>query len=304
VISGFIMVHVTREAETPLGFMLNRVSRIVPLYWLGTFAVVLAVYIVPWSFPHALTDLPHVLLSLGFIPAADARGVFEPVLFVGWTLNFEMAFYAIFALSLFAARRYRMAVLVAGLAALFAIGRLAGETSPAGFYGNPILFEFAAGCFIGVAVRNPALRSLLDRLPARLIIAVGAAGLLATAFLPPFVMPRAIQWGIPAALIVFGVVVLDTCKPASARSIAMHLGDASYSAYLLHPFVVLSVGMLTLRLLGPGWIAAAVMMPATLIGTAIVSGLSFRIIEKPFASVLRRLFGLQQSRRAAAAVTS
>jgi peptidoglycan/LPS O-acetylase OafA/YrhL len=64
------------------------------------------------------------------------------------------------------------------------------------------------------------------------------------------------------------------------------------------------VGMLTLRILGEGWIAAAVMIPATLLGTAIVSAISFRVIEKPSASVLRRLFGLQQSRRTAAAAVS
>jgi exopolysaccharide production protein ExoZ len=304
VISGFIMVHVTREGETPAGFALNRISRIVPLYWLGTLAVVLAVLVAPWSFPNALTDPASILKSLAFIPSIDARGSFEPILFVGWTLNFEMAFYAVFALSLFAPRRYRTIALVAGLVALFAAGRLIAQTNPMSFYGNAILFEFAAGCFIGAAVRNPALKPAFGRVPAVLVVALGAAGFLASALLPESPLPRALLWGVPATLIVLGAVLLDIRKPASSRTLAAHLGDASYSAYLLHPFVVVAVGVITLKLLGQGWMAAVAMVAATLLATAVVSGLSFRLVERPSAQLLRRLFGIRPHRVDAVAASS
>ena len=113
VISGFIMWTVSRDEASPAGFLLRRIVRIAPLYWLATLAAAL------------VTTEGGVTLGLGapagdlakalfFIPAYSARSpdVVEPILSVGWTLNLEMAFYALFAASLAAPRRRRLIVLV------------------------------------------------------------------------------------------------------------------------------------------------------------------------------------------------
>lgn len=229
VISGFIMIHVTRESDTPARFALARIARIVPLYWIATVGAVLAAIVAPWSFANARIDPEAILMSIAFIPTTDARGAFEPVLFVGWTLNFEMAFYAIFAFTLFFSRRYQLLALVTGLLVLFTIGRLAGQNHVLGFYGNAILFEFAAGCIIGASVRNARFKPFLNLLPAIPVVTFGTLLLLLTTLLPESFFVRAISWGVPAMFIVLGIVLLDLRKPSLPAMVSTNLGDASYS---------------------------------------------------------------------------
>ena len=104
VISGAVMWWVARNAR-PLTFAWRRLLRIVPLYWL-VLAFVAVLWpgggIDPWlDFP-----LQDILRSFLFIPFANGArgGAVQPVLGVGWTLNLEIYFYGIFALSLFAPR--------------------------------------------------------------------------------------------------------------------------------------------------------------------------------------------------------
>ena len=102
VISGFIMVHTTmdRDDVTPWSFMAGRISRIVPAYWVATFAVFGIALVAP-----SLLRTPHLpvgelLQSLAFIPFVKDSGLTQPLLFVGWTLNYERFFYLVFAMGL------------------------------------------------------------------------------------------------------------------------------------------------------------------------------------------------------------
>ena len=111
VISGFIMVVTTSRTEfTPQKFFLLRSIRVVPLYWLATLA-----WIAYKVFEHSFQGVypAAIAKSLLFIPYSSPgfpRGVW-PILANGWTLNYEMFFYALFALSLAAPARVRLAAL-------------------------------------------------------------------------------------------------------------------------------------------------------------------------------------------------
>lgn len=73
-ISGFIMVALTdRRKVTPLSFMLDRIARIVPPYWIATAAAILASAL-GLHFYHASSDLAHLSKSLLFIPAFNHWG--------------------------------------------------------------------------------------------------------------------------------------------------------------------------------------------------------------------------------------
>jgi exopolysaccharide production protein ExoZ len=130
VISGFIMTYITRDAID--GFVRARIVRIVPLYWIATVAFVVWTKFgfnnIPVTWPHPryiygefLSFVQHdqtsffldLASSLLFIPRFDGAGsaVF-PLLGVGWTLNLEMFFYAVFAVMLVISRRW--APLLAG----------------------------------------------------------------------------------------------------------------------------------------------------------------------------------------------
>src|SRR6185437_14170487 len=93
VISGFIMVYTT--VGRPISgaeFLGRRIVRIVPLYWLLTLAVFGIALIAPTLLQFTTASWGQLLKSLFFIPFAKANGDVQPVLFLGWTLNYEMFF--------------------------------------------------------------------------------------------------------------------------------------------------------------------------------------------------------------------
>ena len=103
VISGFIMVYVSRNFSGPGGaadFAIRRVIRVVPLYWLFTGVFVALLLFWPSIFSTLKLSARHTAESFLFIPTVNNVGDYYPVLGVGWTLNYEMYFYAIFAVLL------------------------------------------------------------------------------------------------------------------------------------------------------------------------------------------------------------
>ena len=106
VISGFIMVvTVTERPQSPSQFFRHRVARIVPLYWLVTLAVFTLALVAPVLLQSTKANPAELLKSLAFIPYPRSDGQMHPLVFVGWTLNYEMMFYALFAVGMLFARK-------------------------------------------------------------------------------------------------------------------------------------------------------------------------------------------------------
>ena len=105
VISGFIMWMVTAEPVGPAQFLWHRVVRIVPLYWIATLIMA----------AHRSSSVSDTVNSLLFWPYRDANDELWPVLVQGWTLNFEMFFYLLFAAALIIPRRFQLLSLTAVL---------------------------------------------------------------------------------------------------------------------------------------------------------------------------------------------
>ena len=111
VISGFIMVYASSRwfgsARAPRVFLAHRIARIVPLYW-ATMMVYLAVLLLtPWLLNSEYLAPHFVIASFLFIPAARPDGLVQPLYSLGWTLNYEMFFYALFAIAIAFPRRPR-----------------------------------------------------------------------------------------------------------------------------------------------------------------------------------------------------
>ncbi|WP_331326040.1 acyltransferase [Methylorubrum populi] len=185
VISGFIIVHAAGPLYGRPGararFAAHRIARLVPLYWLVT-GLYLALGL---AAPALLSgeggppDGARVLASFLFWPMARPDGAVLPLYGLGWTLNYEMAFYALFALGLGLSRRGAVAWLVAALALLVLVGRLVPSPPvPLVFWSDPIILEFALGAGLALARAEGARLGTLPRL------ALAGAGLLALAAAP------------------------------------------------------------------------------------------------------------------------
>lgn len=108
VLSGAVMAMLMSQGPSGPDFLGRRLARIFPLYFLATTAA----YVVSCLLPSARTSgnvptLVDYLKSIAFIPHEARNGEIVPVLGVGWTLNYEMAFYLCCALTCYIATRHR-----------------------------------------------------------------------------------------------------------------------------------------------------------------------------------------------------
>ncbi len=252
VISSFIMVHASQRLFGTPGaaqvFLTRRTIRILPLYWLVTGLWLIVAALLARSGQAHLPRLAEIATSLGFVPyARPLDGVARPIVALGWTLNYEMFFYVVFAAFLFLRREAAVFSVAAALALLVAFGALAHPASTAlAFWSDPIVLEFALGMGIALAARHGFA---LPR-PAALALAVVAIACLAFDFarmgdvpiygVDPSGFPRLLACGLPMAALFAAIVLarpaLDTDSPL-ARPLLL-LGDASYALYLFHPLVL------------------------------------------------------------------
>src|SRR3569833_3127996 len=97
VISGFIMLHISADKfgtpGAPRDFLLRRIIRLVPLYWLFTIAMLVATVLVPGQLAHNSLNPAHTVASIGFIPWLDSTGLAHPVLGLGWLFFFVLFFF-------------------------------------------------------------------------------------------------------------------------------------------------------------------------------------------------------------------
>lgn len=145
-ISGFIINHVGARTDVgaPARFLLKRAIRIVPLYWLLTVLVGVAGQVAPsLAGAGGRPDVTRIAQSLFFVPYYDDTGEMHPVLFMGWTLNFEVFFYLLFAAALLIRHEMtRLIVLSATLVALVAAGVLLDPRGAAATtYTHPLLLD-------------------------------------------------------------------------------------------------------------------------------------------------------------------
>lgn len=247
VISGFIMVHTTAGRDVrPLPFVASRLARIVPLYWLLTLAVFVIALTVPSLLGSTTASPDHLVKSLLFIPFEKGSGAVQPMLPVGWTLNYEMFFYGLFGVSLLARDAVRVAVVCSSaIIGLVLIGQGAQPSSTiAAFYTAPIMLEFVMGMWLGVASFR---RARLSRGWAGALLAVASGVLVLGSLLYP-AGERVLWAGPPCAAIVWAAFSLEARGVALRNRLLQSLGAASYALYLSHLFITQGTAELGARL--------------------------------------------------------
>jgi exopolysaccharide production protein ExoZ len=235
VISGFVMVYASQKLfASPNGwkdFAERRILRIVPLYWLVTTLKVLVVFLTAGFALHTKLSPVTAACSYLFLPARNLDGKIEPLVGVGWTLTFEMLFYFLFTIALFL--RKNVFQFVGVILAILSIGAYFREPSwpPIAFYLNSIVLEF----FLGMLIAKVCINGIY--FPRKIVFWLLACGFVLLLVPPPqWNVPKVLISGVPACLIVWSAASLGRLEDFIPR-IVLYLGDASYSIYLIHPFV-------------------------------------------------------------------
>ena len=289
VVSGFIMFHVYREPFGMPGaaadFLRRRMIRIAPLYWILSAGLVFALWAAPGAFSTLRFDARHAVESLLFIPTRNSAGEHLPVLAVGWTLSYELYFYLLFALTLRTSPSFSLALLGMWFSGSAIWGAVHPAASPTGeMLGSDLLVEFVLG---GIVAQALASGRILAPAAARAVIALAMLTLAAqvgTGFVPGGHLPGR---GIPAFLLVAGLVSLEVRASLRSPAWLARIGDASYSLYLTHILVIAVFFKASVAWGMPRWIAPDALV-AFAIGASIATAhLCHRHLEEPMLRVLR-----------------
>ncbi len=277
VISGFIIVFIgsTRETTAPL-FVKRRIERIVPLYWMMTLAMFALTHI-PGIARNEASGPLHLLQSVLFFSWTNGPATY-PVLNVGWTLEFEVLFYAVAAIAMALSKR------VWATTALVMLAMVVTGRGTSFFLQNPIMIEFVFGMTIGTF--------LYDRRTFPWMLA-GTALVLVT--LPMTVATQQVWiFGLPSALIVAIAVYADVRK-SYGGTVLPELGNASYSIYLAHVIAISFACKILVKVVPSA--SRAIVIPLIAVFALVIGYAVYQLIEK-------RLIAFAHKRRSRALDTT
>lgn len=235
-ISGYIIIYSTQSERSRNGFLLKRVIRIVPLYWMLTLLFFIIICIKPSLSLTSEPKLEYLIKSLLFIPFLNNYGYDLPIMVVGWTINYEMLFYLLFNLSMWINHRLR-AGLTIGISVLLVMAGLIFHPKDfiLRYYTDSFLLEFSMGilAFYLVKYLRPHCKSQLIRFTCGLISCLVFVWLI----LDPYAeasLPRCIRLGIPAFICLCTAIL--AWSEAKIPHALICLGNMSYSFYLIEIF--------------------------------------------------------------------
>jgi peptidoglycan/LPS O-acetylase OafA/YrhL len=292
IVSGFIMYHIAKDDFGVPGraklFLYRRLARVAPLYWLLTIPIGIISLVAPRLVNHEMSGAAHLISSLLFWPWLNNEGLVHPVLGLGWTLNYEVAFYVAFAAALLLPNRVGIWALVGFLIALAAAHPIL-PTVQLGFWSDPVILEFLAG--IGLAWLRPRVQ-----LPT-----AGAAALFGTGVVLMFAatalhgVHRVVFGGVPALFLTSALMLSRERKWWGGL---LFIGNASYSLYLIHPYGLNVMTMVWIKLHLPN--VAPLYLVSLVVFALSAGGVCYLGAEKPIERRMKQLLGAAQRRPATA----
>ncbi len=282
VLSGFIMIYISQGVwgfQNAKEFFLRRVVRIVPIYWFYTAVLAVIAVLIPQVLGNAEFLPLDFIKSLFFVPYVNTAGDLQPLLANGWSLNYEMYFYLIFALCLLLPMPYSLLALSGYFLVTIFTNFAGAEGLFASFYSRPIILEFLAGAIIGfLFLKNIRLPSWCFYIGVVFVVSAVMA-----LFFTDSLDAQGIGYNKPLVGI---LSVLLLVLPKGAENLRMprwgvKIGDSSYTLYLAHPFAIGAITQLVLltnteSVIHP-WFIFVVISAVSIYGSFI----AYNLIEKP-----------------------
>jgi exopolysaccharide production protein ExoZ len=220
----------------------------------------------------------HILKSLAFISFTDGE---VPVVYVGWSLEYEMYFYLSLAL-LMALTRNVWRNIVVMFSAIAIVGQIPGVAAALGntaFFADSMILEFVLGVIVGWVFVNGRIGWPIPVAAACAIAAV----------LVSDPASRVIVSGVPAACLVAAAAWASRKRadPSWPERALARLGDASYSIYLAQ---VETVSLASKSV--AGLIPAIPPMLLLIVTSCIVVALGLALnilVERPLLELCRRV---------------
>jgi peptidoglycan/LPS O-acetylase OafA/YrhL len=220
IITGFIMIYVKRSQKNTFHFLKNRINRILPLYYFFNILYLFIFILFPTSFRTLQINSDNFFLSLLFLN--QYINLEKPIVTAGWSLEYEMLFYILFAICMFIRNIKLFYFFIIFL--LFLLS-----------FKDFLFIEFLFGILIGIIYINKnKLKKNIFKNYSHFFLIFGLVTLFVSIFFYQETH-RTIKYGIPSAFILLGSIF---SKQISNKYI-IFLGNASYSIYLSHSLCVI-----------------------------------------------------------------
>jgi peptidoglycan/LPS O-acetylase OafA/YrhL len=298
-ISGFIMYMLIHDLTPTIGaatkFIANRAIRVFPPYWFFSTLIVAAYLLSKGNYNlgkfvgNSYTDGIHLLSSLLLIPEQQS-----PVLPVGWTLVHESLFYILCTLVLLARANRRLPEILGSLSLIAVALSFFGISLWHGYLLSPFYIEFFLGA---LAFRYRDSIRVLPFAPifVALICYVLLSNVLDSGVLASFSnVVRPLGAGMIGFLLIVGLIGVDKkihISSSGMGKVLMGIGDASYTLYLMHWFVLSIMGKLIGLTPGIPLLAVILWHLLSIASSVVVAVIFAERIELPTHRKLQSWFG-------------
>jgi len=282
VIAGFLSVQVLSSSRRSAGsYLVNRVIRIVPMYWIFT---LLAFVVQNYGMSNNSHNFLELVMSLVFIPYGP-----YPVLYPTWTLTLIVEFSIIAAICR-AISIHATAVLSAAVTVgLVILGMMFEATQPAlKMYTHPMLLDFALGALLYELRIGSRLEGRLRTqfIVGIVLVSICAVLLLFRQFAWPET-PRFLAAGLPAGGLLLGVMLLERAGFCLSAESVQRFAKCSFAIYLCHWFWNICVEK-AVTIADNSMISVLLLILTPLVVSA-AAILVFRYLEKPISETLAGL---------------
>ena len=278
VISGFIIYYSThRSVQSPMAFLLRRAERIIPIYWSITLVLAALSIIFPSGFKSIdWLNWPSILKSMFFITFVNGQ---MPVIYVGWSLEYEMFFYlSVSFLLLIGEVAWDIIIVTFSMLTIFHnFESVLMNENLHRFFTDPLILEFVFGIisaklFVRKYISNIAIASVASSLIVLVMIDSSH---------------RVILFGVPfAAILLFSAILSNKrTAPSNVEKLCARLGDASYSIYLVQAIIISGACKAFVQVL-PHSLDIFIV---TITTAVVISGyLVYNFVERPLLKLCRR----------------
>lgn len=293
-ISGFFVMTSTEKIEKRKLFLTRRFIRLIPLYWVLTFVTFAGAHLLPELLGY-VPDFSQLVKSLFCIPfsrgALKAEATIRPIVGLGHTLQMEVAFSVVFAIAMRISHKYRALIASAFAVAFAVLGALIDfENVFLRFYlyvnSSSWLF-FVVGIICFYIIREISKKEVSNRFfgiwsACTAVVLIVPQTLWST--IKAYDLSQYVQI-IMCLFLVIEVILIDR-KGAKTPKLIRIMGDASFSYYLIHYYIV-SVAERFLHI--DSFSVRNIILTIVVITVAwVVAYVSWYVIENKFAGYLTK----------------
>ncbi len=277
-ISGFVLsLPTSRRDSGPISYIVSKMVRIAPAYWLITIGIAIGVLLIPNHRLHISAG--ELILSLAFVPYYNSTHQMYPILIPGWYLTYDVLLVLLLGSLYRVGRDTRFWIVNAVLAGLVVLGVVFRPSDPIGYR---LTDQILSAFIVGAVMQRVLSGRTMPRALASLLIALG----LSLCDLG-WSAPIAVSWpllvsGFPIFVAMMGVIGIDRQNDRPLPWLRW-IGDASLSIYLWHELGISGVGLLLRRMsvTDPAWTMGLETAGGFVLGAAM-----YPLLERPVTQYL------------------